>query len=295
MRLNIQNDHLSLNLKPMSQGQLFLYRLSKNRFASLGLGFIILIILMSVFAPIIIKTDPNSQGDLVHSRYLSPSLEHPFGTDKFARDVFSRVWHGARISLTVSFSVVILSLTIGLFYGTISGYSGGWIDSLMMRILDFILAFPVIFLLIIVVAVFSPNLFHFILLLSITGWMESARMIRAEVLSVRERDYVQAAVSLGLSRFKILFYHVIPNSLSPLLIMAPLKIGRVILLESALSFLGIGIQPPTASWGNIIHDGSNVLINAWWIATFPGILIVLTVMSFNFIGEGIKESMRSKF
>ena len=295
MRMNIQNDLLSLNLQPVSQGQLFLYRLSKNRFALLGLGFIMLIILMSIFAPIVIQTNPNTQGDLVHSRYLGPSFQHPFGTDKFARDVFSRVWHGARISLTVAFSVVILSLTIGLFYGTISGFFGGWIDSVMMRILDFILAFPVIFLLIIIVAVFSPSLVHFILLLSFTGWMESARMIRAEVLSVKEREYVQAAVSLGLSRFKILFYHVIPNCLSPLLVMAPLKIGRVILLESALSFLGIGVQPPTASWGNIIHDGSNLLIHAWWIATFPGILIVLTVMSFNFIGEGISESMRSKF
>ena len=263
--------------------------------ASLGLYFIILLVLVSIIVPVISQTDPNTQGDLVSARYLSPSMEHPFGTDKFARDVFSRVWYGARISLTIAFSVVILSLTIGLFYGTISGYMGGWIDSIMMRILDFILAFPVVFLLIIVVAVFNPGLFHFILLLSVTGWMESARMIRAEVLSVKERDYIQAAISLGLSRFRILFYHVIPNCLSPLLVMAPLKIGRVILLESALSFLGIGVQPPTASWGNIIHDGSHVLIHAWWIATFPGILIVLTVMSFNFIGEGIKESMRSKF
>jgi peptide/nickel transport system permease protein len=165
----------------------------------------------------------------------------------------------------------------------------------MMRVLDFILAFPVIFLLIIVVAIFNPSLFYFILLLSFTGWMESARMVRAEVLSVKERSYIQAAVSLGLSRFRILFRHVIPNCLTPLLVMAPLKIGRVILLESALSFLGIGVQPPTASWGNIIHDGSHILVHAWWIAAFPGILIVLTVMSFNLVGEGIKESLRSRF
>jgi peptide/nickel transport system permease protein len=293
--MKFQNLLINQNFQPLSQGQLFLYRLRKSKLAFVGLAFIIFLICMSALAPVIVQKDPNAQGDLVYYRYLSPSFEHPFGTDKFARDVFSRVWYGARISLMVAFSVVILSLTIGLLYGTISGFFGGWIDSLMMRILDFILAFPVIFLLIIVVAVFNPNVYHFILLLSITGWMESARMIRAEVLSVKERDYVQAAVSLGLSRFRILFFHVIPNCLTPLLVMAPLKIGRVILLESALSFLGIGIQPPTASWGNIIHDGSRVLVHAWWIATIPGIFIVLTVMSFNFIGEGIKESLRTKY
>jgi peptide/nickel transport system permease protein len=293
--MKIQNLMGYMNFQPLSRGQLFFYRLRKSRLALIGLSFIILLILVSALAPVIIQRDPNAQGDLVYYRYLSPSFDHPFGTDKFARDVFSRVWYGARISLTIAFSVVVLSLTIGLLYGTISGFFGGWIDSLMMRILDFILAFPVIFLLIIVVAIFNPNLFHFILLLSLTGWMESARMVRAEVLSVKERDYIQAAISLGLSRFRILFRHVIPNCLTPLLVMAPLKIGRVILLESALSFLGIGVQPPTASWGNIIHDGSHILVHAWWIALFPGILIVLTVMSFNLVGEGIKESLRSKF
>ena len=237
------------------------------------------------------KYDPIQQGDLLTERYLSPSTEHPFGTDKFGRDIFSRVLHGGRISLAIAFSVVLLSITLGLIYGAISGYCGGFLDSAMMRILDFLLAFPAIFLIIAMATVFQVSHWYLIPLLSLTGWMESARLIRAEVLSVKERDFILAAKGLGFTHARILIKHIIPNCLNPVLVAATLKVGEVILLESALSFLGIGVRPPIPSWGNIINDGREVLLSAWWVATFPGIFIVLAVMSFNLISDGFQQAL----
>jgi len=262
--------------------------------AIVGLVFIGLLALSSIFSGLITKYDPNLQGDLLKERYLSPSWEHPFGTDKFSRDILSRVLHGGRISLTIAFSVVILSITIGLFYGTISGYFGGLIDSVMMRFLDFLLAFPSIFLIITVVAVFHMNHWYLIPVLSLTGWMETARIVRGEVLSLKERDFILAAKGLGFSYSRILFRHIIPNCLTPVIVVATLKVGEVILLESALSFLGIGVQPPIASWGNIINDGREALLRAWWVSTFPGMFIVLSVMSFNLIGDGLRDSLSAR-
>ncbi len=258
-----------------------------------ALYFLVVLFLATAMSSVISPDDPNHQGDLVISRYESPSFQHPFGTDKFARDVFSRVLCGGRISLSIAFSVVFLSLTIGILYGTFSGYFGGWVDSVLMRLLDFVLAFPIIFLVIAIVAIFRPGLWSLILVLSVTGWMDVARLVRSEVLTVKERDFVLAARGLGFGHLHILFRHVIPNCLTPAIVAAPLKISEIILLESALSFLGIGVQPPTASWGNIINDGRQVLVEAWWISVFAGIFIVLTVMSFNLIGEAIQNSMRT--
>jgi len=261
-----------------------------HRPALVGLLAIIVLVLGASMSNLFTKYDPIQQGDLLTERYLFPSNEHPFGTDKFGRDVFSRVLYGGRISLTIAFSVVILSITIGLIYGSISGYFGGLIDSIMMRLLDFLLAFPVIFLIIAVSAIFQVSHWYLIPLLSLTGWMETARLVRAEVLSVKERDFILAAKGLGFTHTRILMRHIIPNCLNPVIVAATLKVGEVILLESALSFVGIGVLPPSPSWGNIINDGREVLMSAWWVATFPGIFIVLAVMSFNLISDGFRHA-----
>ena len=258
-----------------------------------GLILILILIFCSIFSGVITKYNPNSQGDLLLTRYQPPSVEHPFGTDKFGRDIFSRILYGGRISLSIAFSVVILSLTVGLFYGIISGYWGGWIDTIMMRVLDFLLAFPAIFLIITLIALFNLNHWFLIPLLALTGWMETARIVRAEILSIKEREFVLAAKGMGIHPFRIIIVHLIPNIITPVLVAAPLKIAEVILLESALSFLGIGVQPPTPSWGAIINDGRESLLNAWWISTFPGIFISITVMSFNLISDGVKDVINS--
>ncbi|MCG8604063.1 ABC transporter permease [bacterium] len=247
-----------------------------------------------VFGDYVTKHDPDQQGNLLTSRYLSPSTAHLFGTDKFGRDVFSRVLSGGKISLAIAGSVVVLSITIGLLYGAISAYFGGVIDALMMRVLDFLLAIPAVFLIITIVAIFQINHWYLIPILGLTGWMETARVVRAEVLSVKERDFVLSAKALGFSWWRILLRHVIPNCLNPVIIAATFKVGEVILVESALSFLGIGVQPPTASWGSIINDGRHTMLNAWWISTFPGFFIVLTVLSFNLIGDALRDTLNPR-
>ena len=263
----------------------------KMRKAIIGLAIVLIMLLSSFLSTPISGYNPDSHGDIVKERYLAPSGSHPFGTDKFGRDLLSRVLYGGRISLMIAISVVAISMTIGVLYGSISGYFGGRIDSIMMRILDFLLAFPLIFLVITLIALFKMTHWYLIPLLAFTSWMETARLIRAEVLSLKEREYIMAVQGLGYSHLRIIFVHVIPNCLSVVLITVPLKIAEVILLESALSFLGIGVQPPTASWGNIINDGREVLTSAWWVSTIPGIFITFTVLSFHLISDGIKNSL----
>ncbi len=257
---------------------------------SIGIAVVLIMLFSSFFSTTISGYNPDSHGDIVKERYLAPSGSHLFGTDKFGRDLLSRVLYGGRISLMIAISVVAISMTIGTLYGSISGYFGGRTDSIMMRILDFLLAFPLIFLVITLIALFKMTHWYLIPLLAFTSWMETARLIRAEVLSLREREYIMAVQGLGYSHLRILFVHVIPNCLSVVLVTIPLKIAEVILLESALSFLGIGVQPPTASWGNIINDGREVLTSAWWVSTIPGIFITFTVLSFYLISDGIKKS-----
>lgn len=256
-----------------------------------GVAIIFALAIGSIMSSFISGYDPNIQGDILLDRYLAPSWEHLFGTDKFGRDIFSRVLYGGRVSLTIAISVVFLSSTIGLIFGAISGYFGGRIDSAMMRFLDFLLAFPLIFLIIMITAVFNTNHWYLIPILGLVSWMETARLVRAEVLSIKERDYIFAARGLGFSQARIIFKHVIPNCFSIVLVLAPLKIAEVILLESALSFLGIGVQPPTPSWGNIINDGREAILSAWWISTFPGLFITSTVISFHVIADGLRETL----
>ena len=289
------NASVRTDLKKITTFNKAVNHLKQHKAASISLIILIILTLASLFSNYISGYNPSTHGDLILDRYAAPCTEHLFGTDKFGRDILSRVLFGGRISLLIAFSVVILSSAIGLVYGMVSAYFGGKTDQIMMRFLDFLLAFPIIFLLIMIIAMFRINHWYLIPILGLTSWMEIARLIRAEVLSIKERDFILAARGMGFSNGRIIFKHILPNCISTIFVIAPLKIAEVILLESALSFLGIGIQPPTPSWGNIINDGREVLLSAWWIATIPGLFITITVLCFHLLADGIKDLIHGRF
>jgi len=264
----------------------------KNKLAIGGLIVMIILYLVTLLTPLIAPFDPAAQGDIITSRYLPPSSEHWLGTDKFGRDILSRTLYGARISLSIGFVAVGISITLGTLIGALSGYFGGWVDAVLMRFTDMMLAFPRLVLLIVVIAVFeSPSIWLVVVVLGLTGWMPTSRIVRGEVLSLREREFVQAARALGMGDTRIILRHVIPNTMAPVIVSATLGIGLTILTEASLSFLGLGVQPPTPSWGNMVADGRDALTEAWWIATFPGLAIVLTVVAFNLLGDGLRDAL----
>ncbi|HET7273884.1 MAG TPA: oligopeptide ABC transporter permease [Longimicrobiaceae bacterium] len=263
----------------------------RNKLAMAGLAVMLLLYVVTLLTPLLAPYDPTEQGNIVLSRYLEPSWEHWMGTDKFGRDILSRVLYGARISLTIGFVAVGLAVTLGTAVGALAGYFGRWTDTVLMRFTDMMLSFPRLVLLIVVIALFTPSIWLVVLVLGLTGWMSVARIVRGEVLSLREREFVQAARVLGMGDMRIILRHIIPNTLAPVIVYTTLGIGNTILVEAALSFLGLGVQPPTASWGNMIADGRDALITAWWIATFPGLAIVITVTAFNLLGDGLRDAL----
>jgi peptide/nickel transport system permease protein len=263
----------------------------KNHLAMAGLAVMLLLYIVTLLTPLIAPHDPTAQGDIVMTRFQSPSFQHPMGTDKFGRDIFSRVLYGARISLTIGFIAVGLGVILGGAVGALAGYFGKWTDSVLMRFTDMMLSFPRLVLLIVIIALFEPSIWLVVIVLGLTGWMSVARIVRGEVLSLREREFVQAAKVLGMSDTRIITRHIIPNTLAPVIVYATLGIGNTILVEAALSFLGLGVQPPTPSWGNMINDGRDSLLTAWWISTFPGLAIVLTVTAFNLLGDGLRDAL----
>ncbi|MFZ1730060.1 MAG: ABC transporter permease [Bacteroidota bacterium] len=216
------------------------------------------------------------------------------GTDSYGRDILSRIIYGSRISLALGFIAVLLSITLGTFIGLIAGYFGRYTDTILMRMVDMLLAFPALFLILIIIATFEsiaiPRIALIVVVLGLTSWMGVSRLVRAEVLSLKEREYVLAARSLGYSHVRILFRHILPNTLTPIIVNATLRIGGIILVEAALSYLNIGVQPPTASWGNIIFEGKDVLAQAWWVSTLPGFAIVIVVVCFNLVGDGLRDA-----
>lgn len=263
----------------------------RNRVAVAGLVTVVLLYLVALLAPLLAPYDPIAQGDLVRDSYMAPGATHWLGTDQFARDMLSRIIYGARISLAVGFIAVAIAILLGSLLGAVAGYMGGKLDAVLMRFTDMVMAFPRLVLLIMIIALFSPSLGLIIAVLGLTQWPGTARLVRGEVLSLREQEYVQAARALGFGRGRIILRHLIPNVLAPVIVAATLGIGNTIVLEAGLSFLGLGIQPPTPSWGTLVSDGRQNLIGAWWVATFPGLAIVVTVLAFNLVGDGLRDAL----
>ncbi len=261
----------------------------ENKASQFALIFIILLIFAALFAPLLCRYNPAELGT---ESLLPPSFNHFFGTDDFGRDIFSRILYGARISLSVGFIAVAISVIVGFLFGIISGFFGGWIDFLIMRFVDVMLSFPSIFLILSIQAMFTPNIYNVVFVIGLTSWMGVARLVRAEVLSVKERPFVEAAKVLGLPTKNILFRHILPNVIEPVLVAATIGMAGAILTESALSFLGLGVQPPLSSWGNMLQDSQAYLRDAPWMAIIPGFFIFITVLCIYLIGEGIKEKIQ---
>jgi len=275
----------------VSQWDLAVRAFSRNRTAVAGLIVILALYVVALVTPLISPYDPALQGDLLAERLVGLSSSHPLGTDQFARDVLSRLLYGARISLLIGFVAVGISVTVGTLLGAVAGFLGGVVDMVIMRFVDMVISFPTLVLLITIIALFEPSIFLIIAVLGLTLWPGTARIVRGEVLSLREREFVQAATALGFSKRRIILRHLIPNALGPVIVAATLGIGNTIVMEAGLSFLGLGVQPPTPSWGTMVADGRNVLLNAWWLSTFPGLAIVFTVLSFNLVGDGLRDAL----
>ena len=274
-----------------TQWGLALRAFGRNRVAVGGAWAIAFLYLIALITPFLAPFDPAAQGDLVAERLLAPGGAHLLGTDHFARDVLSRMLYGARVSLSIGFVAVGISITIGTLMGAVAGFLGGWVDTVAMRLVDIVISFPRLVLLITIIAFFQPSIFLIVAVLGLTQWPSTARLVRGEVLSLRERDFIRAGKALGYSRARLILRHLIPNTLAPVIVAATLGIGETIVLEAGLSFLGLGVQPPTPSWGTMVADGRNNLLGAWWISTFPGLAIVLTVLSFNLAGDGLRDAL----
>ena len=263
----------------------------RHRLALAATFVVVLSYLLALLTPLLAPVDPAMQGDLTTERLLPPSTLHLLGTDQFARDILSRVLYGARISLTIGFVAVSISMTIGTLLGAVSGFAGGRTDALIMRLVDMVISFPRLVLLIAIIAFFEPSIFLIVAVLGLTQWPHPTRLIRGEVLSLREREFIQAGRALGLSGARLVLRHVIPNTFAPVIVATTLGIGDTIVLEAGLSFLGLGVQPPTPSWGTMVADGRDNLFGAWWISTFPGLAIVIVVLSFNIAGDGLRDAL----
>jgi len=255
-----------------------------------GLLIILIALGMAIFAPIVNPYDPTIDSNLAESRF-PPSWAHPFGTDRLGRDVLQRIVHGTRISLTIGFVVVLFTSITGTSLGLMAGYFGKWFDTLIMRLMDILLAFPSILLAIAIVAVRGPGVFNTILAVAIVGVPGYARIVRSMVLSLRERDYVDAARMIGVSNSRIMFLHILPNSLSPIIVQMTLGVGGAILFAAALGFLGLGVQPPAPEWGAMISDGIPFLRQSPHLVFFPGMAIMLTVLGFNLLGDGLRDAL----
>lgn len=264
----------------------------KNKYFLWSAGFISLMIIFAFLAPFLTSFDPNKIN--LNNSFKPPDLKHFLGTDDFGRDVFARILYGSRISLSVGFIAVSLALIVGIFYGAVSGYFGGWVDEVMMRFVDIMLAFPAIFLILAVQSMFKPNIFNVMIVIGLTSWMGLARLVRGQILVVKEMVFVEAARALGASHGYLIFKHILPQALTPVIVSATLGMGSAILTEGALSFLGLGVQPPVASWGNMLQNSLDYLHLAPWLAIFPGVFIFLTVLSFNYLGEDLREKLNPK-
>jgi peptide/nickel transport system permease protein len=292
--------------------QLFWRRLRKDKLAMVALGFVLLIVLTAIFAPLIVKIagTPNPQttnADLTDDfgQPLGPRAGHPFGVDKLGRDVFSRTIYGSRISLEVAFIATALIILIGVSIGLVAGYYRGWLDTLLTRTMDLLLAFPVLVLAIgIGVAcsgakgcaggLIQPGLTVVIFVITLTTWPYMARIVRGQVLSLREKEFVEAAQSLGANDRRIIFKEILPNLVAPIIVYGTILIPQNIIYEAALSFLGVGVDPSTPSWGAMISDATTIFKDAWWFMTFPGLALLFTVLAFNLVGDGLQDALNPR-
>ncbi|WP_417410801.1 ABC transporter permease [Hoeflea sp.] len=265
-----------------------------NRLGMVGLGIVVLLVLVAVFADVIAPYDPLLGGDLRTARLLPPSLEHLMGTDDLARDIFSRVVHGARLTLMVVALVAIIATPIGLLVGTVSGYFGGWVDTVLMRITDIFLAFPRLILALAFVAALGPGIENAIIAIAITSWPPYARLARAETLTIRNAEHIDAIRLQGASPPRIIWGHVVPLCLSSVIIRVTLDMAGIILTAAGLGFLGLGAQPPQPEWGAMIAGGRRFIIDYWWVATMPGIAIFTVSLGFNLLGDGLRDVLDPK-
>lgn len=270
-------------------GKDFWRRFRKNRLALAGSVLVLFLFFVSLLAPWLAPYDPNAID--LKNILAPPSAENWFGTDQLGRDVCSRMIWGAGISLKVGFVATGIAILIGTILGAVSGYYGGWVDSVIMRFVDIMLCFPTFFLILAVIALLEPSIWNIMIIIGITGWMGITRLVRADFISLKERDFILAARAIGASDMRIIFGHMLPNAMASILVTATLGVAGAILTESALSFLGIGVQPPTPSWGNILTAGKDNIDIAWWLSLYPGLAILLTVLGYNLLGEGIRDSL----
>lgn len=261
----------------------------KNPLALAGLIIIGIISIMAIFAPIIAPFDPDAIN--VKNILLSPSEAHWMGTDGLGRDVYSRMLFGARISLLVGIVAVGIATIIGIVLGAIAGFYRGWVDTVIMRLVDVMLSIPTFFLILAVIAFLTPSIWNIMIVIGLTSWMGVTRLVRAEFLSLRNREFVLASQTLGAKDSRLIFKQLLPNSLTPIIVSSVLGIASAVLVESGLSFLGLGVQAPQASWGNILTDGKEYIEFAWWLSMFPGLAILITVMGYNLLGEGLRDAL----
>lgn len=269
--------------------------IARDRGAAFAAALLSCIAIACLLAPLTAPFDPSAQPDIIGLQSKPPSLAHPLGTDPFSRDVLSRLLYGGRLSLTVAIFATAVSVTLGTAYGAAAGFTDGIVSSVLERILDALLAIPRLLLLIAIFAAWREvSLSGFVVILGLTGWYGLARLVRGQVLALRTQDFVASATALGVTRFRIFVRHILPNVVTPVVVAATLGIGHVIVLESGLSFLGIGVRQPIPSWGNMIQDGSDQIAAHWWISLFPGLAIATTVMTFNVLGDALLRALQPR-
>lgn len=266
-----------------------LRRFLRNPRALFGLILLLGFILIAVFAPVIAPFEPDEQ--FVNDRLLPPNSTYLMGVDGLGRDVFSRALYSAQISIPIGIFAMVVSISVGVTIGLLAGYLGGWVDVVLMRLTDMLLAFPVFFLLLTITTLFGRTIPVLIMVLGLTSWGVNARIVRGQVLALREKEFVEAARSLGASNYGIIWRHIFPNIVPLIIVDATLRIALVILIEGGLSFLGVGVQPPTPSWGSMVAEGGTLLRRAWWVSVFPGAFLFLCTISFNLVGDGLRDAL----
>lgn len=270
-----------------------LKKILRNWLTFFAIGILVAILLMALGAPLISPYNP-AHGNLLE-RLRPPLTEgHLLGTDPLGRDLFSRIIYGARVSIAVGLTAVLIAGSFGTFMGLISGFYGGWADRIIMRFVDMQLSFPFVILALTIAAILGPSFQNIIITLAVSSWVIYARLVRGEVLGVKEQQYVQAAYTVGLPNWRIIVMHILPNVLSPVIVLGSLEVGRMIIAEAAISFLGYGIQPPTPAWGNMLSEGRDYMTTAWWLTVFPGLAIVITTLAVNIVGDRLRDKLDPK-